>query len=179
MKTADKETSKKVSAEKGAAKDLKELFIDSLQDIYWAEKALTKALPKMSVNVESDELGDTLDEHLSETEEQMVRLEEIFESIGEEPKAKKCDAMEGILKEGESILKETEIGDVRDAGIIAACQKVEHYEIATYGTLVSWAKTLKLTEAVKLLKETLEEEKAADRKLSELATNKVNQSAKA
>jgi ferritin-like metal-binding protein YciE len=147
---------------------LHELFVDGLKDIYWAEKALTKALPKMIKNATSSELIDALSSHLKETEGQVARLEEVFASIEEKATAKKCVAMEGLIKEGTEIMEETEKGAMRDAGIIAAGQKVEHYEIATYGTLRAFAELLGHEEAVTLLQETLDEEKAADEKLSEV-----------
>lgn len=178
MSTSQKASANGVKAKSDAAKDLKELFVDSLKDIYWAEKAITKALPKMVKNTSTKKLQTALEDHLAETENQISRLEEVFEMIDEKAEAKKCDAMAGILEEGEDIMKETESGKVRDAGIIAAGQKVEHYEIASYGTLVAWAEELGLDEVAGLLGETLEEEKAADVKLSELATAGVNQKAK-
>lgn len=177
MSTQEK-TAKEVKPKSDAAKDLNELFIDSLKDIYWAEKALTKALPKMAKNATSQKLVNALENHLSETEEHVSRLEEAFEMIGEKARAKKCKAMEGIIEEGDEIIKETEPGDVRDAGIIAAGQKVEHYEIATYGAIITWAKQLNLGDVAELLHETLNEEKAADKKLTEIATSGVNKAAK-
>ena len=177
MSTKEKKA-EKVDSKNGAAKNLNELFIDSLKDIYWAEKALTKALPKMMKNASTRKLKEALEDHLSETEEQITRLEDVFSMIGEEAEAKKCEAMNGIIKEGEDILKETESGKVRDAGIIAACQKVEHYEIATYGTLISWSEDLELDEVASTLKKTLKEEKGADKKLAELAKSAINDSAK-
>lgn len=168
----------KLKAKSDAAKDLNELFMDSLKDIYWAENALTKALPKMMENTTTKALKDAIKSHLGETEEQISRLEEVFEMMGEKAKGKKCDAMAGILDEGEDIMKETEIGKVRDAGIIAAGQKAEHYEIATYGTLIAWAKELGKNDVAKVLAKTLKEEKAADKKLSELATEGINKKAK-
>lgn len=167
-----------VKAKSGAAKDLNELFLDSLKDIYWAENALTKAIPKMVENASAKKLKDALNSHLSETENQITRLKEAFEMIDEKAVGKKCDAMAGIIDEGEDIMKETEPGKVRDAGIIAAGQKVEHYEIATYGTLIAWAEELGLNDVGDLLSETLDEEKAADVKLSELATAGINKKAK-
>ncbi len=178
MSTTEAKSKNKVSAKSDAAKDLNELFIDSLKDIYWAEKALTDALPKMMENAKDKSLKTALEDHLSETEEHISRLEQVFEMIGEKAKAKKCEAMSGIIKEGTEILEETQPGEVRDAGIIAACQKVEHYEIATYGTLVSWSEQLELADATKILKKTLKEEKAADKKLAKLATDGINKSAK-
>ena len=157
-----------------AASGLTELFQDGLKDIYWAEKALTKALPKMAKNATSQELIDALNNHLIETEGQIGRLEQVFELAGQKATAKKCDAMAGLIEEGSGILEETEIGVVRDAGIIAACQKIEHYEIATYGTLRQFAETLGMSEAASLLEQTLEEEKGADKALTVVAVNAVN-----
>ena len=165
---------KEVKAKKSAAEDLREFFVDALKDIYWAEKALTKALPKMSKNATSKKLIEALNSHLIETEGQIERLQQVFEMIGEKAVAKKCEAMAGLIKEGEEILEETEPGAVRDAGIIAASQKIEHYEIATYGTLCAYAKTLGEIKAGKLLHESLEEEKAADKTLTEAAYNDIN-----
>jgi ferritin-like metal-binding protein YciE len=160
-----------------ASKNLNALFIDSLKDIYWAEQALLKALPKMSSNAHSKSLQRALNDHLVETDKQVSRLDEIFNLIGEKAEGKKCEAMSGIIKEGEEILKESEPGKVRDAGIIAACQKVEHYEIATYGTLAAWAEELGLSKVEEKLRSTLKEEKAADKKLSEVATSGINDKA--
>lgn len=153
---------------------LMKLFEDELKDIYWAEKALTKAIPKMIKKATSPELIEALTNHLEETNNQVMRAEEVFESIGKKPVAKKCEAMEGLIKEAEEIMADTESGPMRDAGIISAGQKVEHYEIASYGTLRQFAETLGLTDAVELLEETLEEEKAADEKLTEVAVCAVN-----
>lgn len=153
---------------------LMKLFEDELKDIYWAEKALTKAIPKMIKNATSQELIDALTSHLAETKNQITRVEQVFESIGKKAVAKKCEAMEGLIKEAENIMESCETGAMRDAGIIAAGQKVEHYEIASYGTLRQFAETLGLKRAVSLLEATLNEEKAADEKLSEVATDAVN-----
>jgi ferritin-like metal-binding protein YciE len=157
-----------------AASGLTELFEDGLKDIYWAEKALIKAIPLMAKNATSPELIDALNHHLIETEEQVSRLEQVFDSIGKKATAKKCDAMEGLIEEGKSILEETEPGVVRDAGIISATQKIEHYEIATYGTLRQFAETLGLTDAAALLELTLDEEKDADKKLTDVAVSAIN-----
>ena len=175
-KTTAKTTSKTgvTKPKSDAASGLTELFEDGLKDIYWAEKALTKALPKMAKNASSPELIDALNNHLTETEGQISRLEQVFELAGQKAVAKKCDAMAGLIEEGNGILEETEIGVVRDAGIIAACQKIEHYEIATYGTLRQFAETLGMEEAASLLEQTLEEEKAADKALTIVAVNAVN-----
>lgn len=161
-------------AKSDAASGLTELFEDGLKDLYWAEKALTKALPKMAKNASSPELIEALNKHLTETEGQISRLEQVFELAGQKATAKKCDAMAGLIEEGNGILEETEIGVVRDAGIIAACQKIEHYEIATYGTLRQFAETLGMEEAASLLEQTLEEEKGADKALTIVAVNAVN-----
>lgn len=176
MKTSEtkKENKQKGATKSSAANGLRELFIDSLKDIYWAEKALTKALPKMAKNATSQNLIDAINDHLAVTEEQVKRLEEVFNIVGEKASAKKCEAMEGLIKEGEGILEETESGPVRDAGIIAASQKIEHYEIATYGTLTAFAETLGEDEVAGLLSQTLDEEKEADAILSDTAYNSIN-----
>jgi len=153
---------------------LMQLFEDELKDIYWAEKALTKAIPKMIKNATALELIQALTSHLTETEKQVVSVEEVFASIDKKAVAKKCEAMEGLIKEAGKIMASCEAGAMRDAGIIAAGQKVEHYEIASYGTLRQFAETLGLTKAVKLLAATLEEEKAADEQLSKVAIAVVN-----
>ncbi len=153
---------------------LMKLFEDELKDIYWAEKALTKAIPKMIKNAASQELIDALTSHLGETKNQITRVEQVFESIGKKATAKKCEAMDGLIKEGEDIMESCETGAMCDAGIISAAQKVEHYEIASYGTLRQFAETLGLTKAVSLLEATLHEEKAADEKLSAVATDAIN-----
>jgi len=167
----------KKPAKSNAAKGLHDLFEDQLKDIYWAEKALTKAIPKMIKNATSSELKAAFTEHLDVTEEQVARCEEIFEAIGKKATASKCEAMEGLIKEAEEIMESTEPGSVRDAGLICAAQKVEHYEIATYGTLVAWANQLGETEAASLLEETLNEEKEADVALTELAEANINEEA--
>ncbi len=153
---------------------LMKLFENELKDIYWAEKALTKAIPKMIKNATSRELIDALTSHLAETENQVTRVEQVFESIDKKAVAKKCEAMDGLIKEATEIMESCEDGAMCDAGIISAAQKVEHYEIASYGTLRQFAETLGLTKAVSLLEATLDEEKAADEKLSEVATDAIN-----
>jgi len=153
---------------------LMKLFEDELKDIYWAEKALTKAIPKMIKNATSEELIDALESHLDETEEHVTRVEQVFEIIGKKAVAKKCEAMSGLIKEAGEIMEECEEGAMCDAGIISAGQKVEHYEIATYGTLRQFAETLGLSDAADLLEQTLNEEKAADEKLTEVAVSAVN-----
>jgi ferritin-like metal-binding protein YciE len=168
--------SKNTSSENGGmqASQLMKLFEDSLKDIYWAEKALTKALPKMIKNATSAELIEALENHLGETEVQIERLEEVFGLLEKKPVAKKCEAMEGLIKEGQGIMEECEDGAMMDAGIISAGQKIEHYEIASYGTLRTFASTLGLDDVAALLEETLEEEKAADEKLTEVAVTAIN-----
>lgn len=158
---------------------LKELFVDELKDIYWAEKHLSKALVKLAKAATSDELRAALETHKEETDNQVARLDQVFEIIGEKASAKKCDAMEGLIKESESIVEDTEDGSItRDAGIISAAQKSEHYEIASYGTLRTLANTLGYTEAAQLLDETLAEEKKTDDLLTQLAESTINVSAK-
>ena len=169
---------KKTPAKSDAAKELKDLFEDSLKDIYWAEKALVKALPKMQKNATDEALKQAIGQHLEETKVHVSRLEATFESIGVKAQAKKCDAMQGLLDEADSIIEETEPGTVRDAGIIAASQKVEHYEIATYGTLAAFAKVLKEKDALTNLLSTLEEEKNCDQLLTQLADTNLNSKAK-
>ncbi len=156
------------------ASELQELFEKELKDIYWAEKALVKAIPKMIKNATDTELIEALESHLSETEEQVNRMEEVFETIGVKAEAKKCEAMVGLIKEAEQIMSETTKGVIRDAGIISAAQKIEHYEIASYGTLHSFARTLGHDEASELLEETLNEEKSADNALTEIAESSIN-----
>jgi len=153
---------------------LMKLFEDELKDIYWAEKALTKAIPKMIKNATSEELIEALENHLEETHEQVKRAEQVFQVVGKKAVAKKCEAMDGLIKEAEEIMDECEEGAMCDAGIISAAQKVEHYEIATYGTLRQFAETLGLDEAAGLLQATLDEEKAADEKLTEVAVSAMN-----
>lgn len=171
---AKKNGTKKTPATRQAAEHLRELMIAGLKDIYWAEKALTKALPKMAKNASAPELVKALNGHLTETENQVSRLEKVFELLGEPARAKKCEAMEGLIKEGEGTIKDTEAGPVRDAGIIGACQKVEHYEIATYGTLLSFARILDEMKVADQLESTLQEEKNADSKLTTVAETNIN-----
>jgi ferritin-like metal-binding protein YciE len=158
---------------------LMELFVDELKDIYWAEKHLSKALVKLAKAATSDELRTALETHKQETDNQVTRLEQVFEIVGEKASAKKCDAMEGLISESESIVEDTEDGSItRDAGIISAAQKSEHYEIASYGTLRTLANTLGFPEAAQLLDETLAEEKKTDDLLTQLAESTINVNAK-
>ncbi|AZA57647.1 ferritin-like domain-containing protein [Chryseobacterium shandongense] len=175
-KTSSKSTAK-APAKKGAAKELKDLFEDSLKDIYWAEKALVKALPTMMKNATDEKLKTAIENHLTETQTHVERLEECFKALGKKAQAKKCDAMQGLLDEGKSIIEETEPGTVRDAGIIAAAQKVEHYEIATYGTLAAFAKVLNEEDCLQHLLETLNEEKKCDELLTKVADTNLNSKA--
>jgi len=154
---------------------LKELFIDCIKDIYWAEKHLTKGIPKMIKASTSKELAGALKDHLEVTKTHVARLEEVFGILGEKVQAKKCDAMEGLSKEGEGIIEDTDAGTAtRDVGIILASQKIEHYEIATYGGLTQLAKALGLDEISEILAQTLGEEKEADETLSGIAENDIN-----
>ncbi len=154
---------------------LKAFFVDELKDIYWAEKHLTKALPKMQKAATTTELQTAFATHLTQTEEHISRLEQVFELLGEKAQAKKCDAMEGIVKEGEGIIEDTEKDTMtRDVALIIAAQKVEHYEIATYGGLVELAITLNLQEAADILKLTLQEEKDTDIHLTQIAEDHIN-----
>ena len=158
---------------------LQDLFHDTLKDIYFAEKKILTALPKMAKAANSDELRAAFEKHEGETEGQVGRLEQVFEVIGEPPKGKTCDAILGIIEEGQEIMKEYKGTPALDAGLISAAQAVEHYEIARYGTLKAWAEELGLTQAVKLLDATLAQEKNTDASLSKLAESRINQQAEA
>ena len=152
------------------AKDsLRELYIDELKDLYSAETQLVKALPKMAKAASNDQLRQAFEEHLRQTSEHVSRLEQIFEALEEKPTGKKCVGMEGLVKEGSEVMKEDYGDEVRDAAIIGAAQRVEHYEMAGYGTVRVFAELLGETEHVSLLEETLNEEKEADEKLTQLA----------
>jgi len=154
-------------------KSLAELFEHTLQDVYYAETALTKALPKVSKAAKSAELKKVVDDHLAETKEQITKLKQVFKSIGAEAKGEKCDAIEGLIKEADGIMEEAS-GTALDAGLLAAAQAVEHYEIARYGSLREWAKALGHEEAHTLLTEILDQEKAANNKLTNLAVTSLN-----
>jgi ferritin-like metal-binding protein YciE len=154
---------------------LKELFVDELKDIYWAEKHLTKALPKMKKAATSGELATAFEDHLAVTEKHIERVEQVFEMLEMTPRAKKCEAMEGLVKEAQNLMEELPKGSaVIDAGLIIGGQKVEHYEIAAYGSLVQLAKTMGENEIANLLQQTLDEEKQADQLLTELAVSGIN-----
>jgi ferritin-like metal-binding protein YciE len=157
-----------------AEKDLNALFLDTLKDIYYAEKQIYKSLPKMAKAAQSDQLRSAFDKHHGETEGHIERLEQIFELLGKPARGKKCDAIEGILDEGTEVMEEYQETPALDAGLLAAAQAVEHYEISRYGTLKTWAGKLGLKDAVKLLDETLAEEKKTDDTLSKIAVSAVN-----
>ncbi len=160
-----------------AEKDLKALFVHQLKDTYFAEKAILKALPQMAQGAQSEELKSAFATHLLETEGQVKRLEQVFQLIGEQPAGIECKAIQGIIEEGQEVLKEFTGGEALDARLIAAAQAVEHYEITRYGTLLAWAKQLGLSEAEGLIQETLVEEENTDQLLSELAEDAVNPAA--
>ena len=155
-------------------KDLSALFLDTLKDIYYAEKQIYKALPKMAKAASSDQLRNAFEKHHDETEEHIERLEKVFDLIGKPARGKKCEAIEGIIDEGKEIMDEYRNEPALDAGLIAAAQAVEHYEISRYGTLKSWAEKLSMNEAMKLLDQTLAEEKKTDDTLSKIAVSAVN-----
>jgi ferritin-like metal-binding protein YciE len=155
-------------------KTLDDLFLDTLKDIYYAEKQIVKALPKMSKAATSPELKAGFDKHLGESEVHVDRLEKVFDILGKPARGKTCEAIIGILEEGKTIMDEFKDTVALDAGLISAAQAVEHYEIARYGTLATWADQLGLSDAARLLKQTLGEEEATDKKLSQLATTGVN-----
>jgi ferritin-like metal-binding protein YciE len=158
-------------------KTMEDLFIHGLKDIYYAEKKLVQQLPKMAKKAESAELADAIEQHFKETQNQVTRLEKIFRLCDMEPRGKRCPGIEGLIEEAKEIIEEAEEPDALDAGLLAAAQSVEHYEISRYGTLVAWGEELGMSDAVSLLRETLQEEKNADRLLSQLAEGKLNREA--
>jgi ferritin-like metal-binding protein YciE len=160
-----------------ALKTMEDLFIHGLKDIYYAEKKLVQNLPKMAKKAESRELAQAIERHLRETQNQVTRLERVFKLCEMEPRGKKCPGIEGLLEEAKEIMEDAEEPNTLDAGMLAAAQSVEHYEICKYGTLVAWAEELGMTDAASLLEETLAEEKNADRLLSQLAEGKLNREA--
>src|SRR4051795_3471609 len=162
-----------------ADKDLQALFVHQLRDTYFAENAILKALPQMAQAAQSEELKGALAIHLRETEGQVKRLEQMFQLVGERPEGVPCKAIQGIIEEGQEVLREFQGGEALDAGLIAAAQAVEHYEITRYGTLLAWARQLGLSEAEGLLQETLVEEENTDEVLSELAEDAINPTAAA
>jgi ferritin-like metal-binding protein YciE len=162
---------------KASAKGLEDLFLDGVKDIYYAEKKITKALPKMARAAESEELVAGFEKHLAETEDQVKRLEQVFELLGKPARGKTCPAIDGILEEGEEIMQDYKGAPALDAGLVAAAQAVEHYEIARYGTLIAWAEQLGMSDAAELLKATLAEEEATDQTLTKLGEGGVNERA--
>lgn len=160
-----------------AVKTMDDLFVETLKDMYYAEKHILRALPTMAKKVEHDELKQALEQHAKETEHQVERLEQVFQTLDMSARGKKCEAIEGIISEAKSHMDEIEDKNVLDAGIIAAAQAVEHYEICRYGTLVEWAKDLGHEDAARLLGETLEEEKKTDQILTQLARKSINREA--
>jgi ferritin-like metal-binding protein YciE len=160
-------------------KNLQDLFLDTLKDIYYAEQKITKALPKMMKAAQAEDLKAAFDKHLGETEGQIERLEQVFALLEETPKGKKCPAIDGTIKEGDEIGKDYKGSPALDAGLLSAAQAVEHYEITRYGTLKTWAEELGLGEAVGLIDATLAEEKNTDQTLSQIATASVNMHAEA
>ena len=158
-------------------KSLNDLFLDTVKDIYFAERQILKALPKMAKAAQSPDLKAGFEQHMAETEGHVDRLEQVFELLGKAPRGKTCDAILGILEEGKSIMDDFKGTAALDAGLVSAAQAVEHYEIARYGTLKSWAQQLGITEAVALFDATLKEEVATDKKLSQLAVSDANRKA--
>jgi ferritin-like metal-binding protein YciE len=156
---------------------MKELLVHEIKDIYHAEQQLLKALPKMAKKASSPDLKEAFEHHLKETEEHVSRLEQVFEKLGEKPKTEVCHAMKGLVEEAEDILEQKNDGQILDAALIGAAQKVEHYEIASYGTIVEWAKNLGEKEAANILGKTLEEEEKADELLTKLARKGINKKA--
>lgn len=155
---------------------IEDLYVDLLRDMYSGEKQLVKTLPKLAKTAISADLKDLLEDHLTETEEQIMRLDQVFESLDKKPGSEVCEAMEGLIEEGEAMAKNA-AEDVRDAGLIACVQKIEHYEIASYGTLCEFARVLGLQDQEQMLRETLGEEKEADQNLTRLAQSQSNQAA--
>lgn len=169
-----KGASKTTPKDKGTTSEgLSKLFEDALKDIYWAEKALLKALPKLAKKATSPELVEAIETHLGETQEQVTKVEQVFEIIGKKAQAKKCEAMAGLIEEAEELMSDNK-GITRDAAIISAAQKVEHYEIASYGTLASFATILGHDEAAEILNSILEQEKNADQTLTQVAESAIN-----
>ena len=177
-KTGSKKSSAATEKDKKSGEEFRDFFIDELKDILWAEKALLKALPKMRKAATGKELAASFNSHLAETEAQISTIEQVFELMGEKPKTKKCDAMDGLISDTENIIADTEKGSaIRDAGLILAAQKVEHYEIATYGTLAAFADAMEEAKVAKLLRSILRDEKKSDKKLTILALESVNEDA--
>jgi ferritin-like metal-binding protein YciE len=156
---------------------LEDMFLMTLKDIYHGEKQILKALPKMAKHAESEQLKQALQHHLQETKGQVDRIEKVFQHLGKPARGETCEAIKGLIEEGEEVMEKADNGPVCDAGMIAAGQAIEHYEIARYGTLVAWARQLGMMEASDLLEKTLDEEKKADAKLNEIALQEVNRKA--
>lgn len=177
---AGAKTASKSKTGKMENSEFHEFFVDELKDIYWAEKHLSKALPKMKKAATSPELAAAFDKHTQETNDHIATLAQVFQLLDEKAQAKKCDAMEGLLKEADSIIEDTDADTmIRDAGLILAAQKVEHYEIATYGTLVVFAQNMGHTDVAELLQFILDNEKATDVALTEIAVSSINEQAAA
>jgi ferritin-like metal-binding protein YciE len=160
-----------------AVKSVKDLLLEELRDIYHAEKQLVRALPKMAKKAKSDELRQAFELHLEETKGQVERLDQVFQQLDSRSSGKRCEAMEGLIEEAKEMMEEISTPEVLDAAMIAAAQKVEHYEIASYGSVQALAEALGHTEAARLLEDTLNEEKSADQKLNQIALSSVNQTA--
>ncbi len=180
--TSRSSSSRSTTARKSTMEQSKfhSLFMDELKDIYWAEKHLVKALPKMRKAATSEELATAIEDHLEVTKGHVTRLEQVFEMLGAKATAKKCEAMEGLIAEGQSVIEDTdEDTAVRDAGLIVAAQKIEHYEIASYGSLRALANKMGHSEVASLLEQTLDEEKETDQLLTEIAETSINEEASA
>jgi ferritin-like metal-binding protein YciE len=160
-------------------KELSDLFLHFLQDVYYAERQILKALPKLAQAAESESLKQALSHHREETEQQVERLQQVFDSLGKRARGTTCEAIQGLIEEGDDVVNDFEAGPVRDAGIAACAQAVEHYEMARYGALIAWAKVAGHLDAVRLLEATLQEEKKADSLLNQIANDELNRQAKA
>lgn len=174
MRPARKRAAASKKSKPDAVHALRGLFTDELREIFWAEKALLKAIPLMIKHVTAPELHEAMSRHLEESRSQVSRLEKIFATMGVNAQVKKCEAMVGLIREAQVVIKDTEKGAVRDAGIILAAQKIEHYEIASYGTLLAFARILEENEAETWIQETLDEEKGANEKLTAVAGSYIN-----
>jgi ferritin-like metal-binding protein YciE len=172
--TSQRQKNQQRGEEQGEGNGLHELFLDELADVYNAEQQITKALPKMAKAAQSEELRMAFEEHLGQTEEQISRLDQVFQSLGESLKRKTCKGMQGLIEEGSEVMQEHKGSPEIDAALIAAAQKVEHYEIATYGTLCTWAEQMGHDEALELLKQNIDEEETTDERLTELAESLAN-----
>jgi ferritin-like metal-binding protein YciE len=159
------------------SKGINELLLEFMQDVYYAERQILKALPKMAKACQSEKLKQALMQHREETEGQVDRLQKAFEALGKRARGRTCEAINGIIEEGEEVIEEFETGPVRDAGIVANAQAVEHYEMARYGTIIAWAEGCGQKDIARLMQETLEEEKKADKLLNEIAVKEINQQA--